>query len=210
MSVQYSYPKSKYLSPFMSVNQKILEKVVNDQCTEKQIEQLQAYENPESTVKQLVHQIEMEVYSGKPKAEIFNPSEDELSAKALKIIEDIELFDNDVTLSLGFKTLETTCSMYTEFGRGSHFSIENIKTTAGKSCFTVKDFTNSYGNEKYSAAFDFSDMKIAVAFIVTPSDDGIKGNAMLKIMVRDYDGNLRTGDASAYMDVEPWIRGVSS
>jgi len=210
MSVQYSYPKSKYLSPFMSVNQKILEKVVNDECSEKQIAELQSYENPEAAVKQIVHQLELEYYGQKPKAERFNPDGDELSKKALDIIRDLEVFDNDVTLAVGFKTLDAVCSVYQEFGRGSHNTISNIKLSPGKTSIIVKDFTNSYGNEKYSVAFDFSEMGIAIAFIITPSDDGIKGNAMLQLMIRDADGNLRTGDAKDYMDVEPWIRGVSS
>lgn len=210
MSVQYSYPKSRFLSPFMSVNRTILKKAANGECSEKQIEQLQAYENPEATVKQLIHQIETEVYGGKPKAERFAPEEDELSKAALEIMRDICLYDDEITLSVGFKSLNTLCSIYSEFGRGSHAEIENIMIIPEKSKFTVKDFTNSYGNEKYSAAFDFPEKKLAIAFIVTPSDDGIKGNAMLQVMVRDYDGNVRTGDAQAYIDVEPWIRGVSS
>lgn len=210
MSVQYSYPKSRFLSPFMSVNQAILKKVANGECSEKQTEQLQAYENPEATVKQLIHQIETELYGTKPKAERFAPEEDALSRAALDIINDIIVYDDEVTLAVGFKTLSTLCSVYTEFGRGSHAGIENIMIVPEKSKFTVKDFTNSYGNEKYSVAFDFPEKEMAIAFIVTPSDDGIKGNAMLQVMVRDYGSSIRVGDAQDYMNVEPWIRGVSS
>ncbi len=139
--------------------------------------------------------------------EIIEATEEEksLTEYTRKIIESIKITEYQNKLTVSFD-INTTATMYHSYGRGSKTRVENIHITKD-SVFELRNYYNSYENEKFIFSIIESDTK-AFSLSVEPSNTGIKGDIILKV-VELCDNKIIVDNCAKYFDTTKLLKGIS-
>ncbi len=131
--------------------------------------------------------------------------EKSLSEYTGKILESINITEYANRLTISFD-IETTATVYHIYGRGSKTRFENIRITKD-SVFEIRNYYNSYENEKFIFSIIESDTK-AFSLSVEPSNTGIKGDIILKA-IEICDNKIIIDNCDKYFDVTKLLKGIS-
>lgn len=152
-----------------------------------------------------ISKIEKKFLKDKEIIDCIDEKEKLLSKEVASFLESaiITEYQNRTTISFD---LDLTGTIYHSFGRGSKSRIENIHITKN-TVFEIRNHFNSYENEKFIFSIMISENK-AFALSVEPSNTGIKGDILLKV-IELCDEKIILDNGDKYFEVKNLLRGIS-
>jgi len=195
--IQYSYPEIPYFEEYFDVNSMILNTATP--------EMLAAIEKDGvNAVKSCTRKFYESIRAGR---DIIDGTKSEvkvLPPEAVLILSNISVINNPDSIEV-YNMMEGTFDITVKGYRSSIVEIFGVCVNK-ETRFKLRSSMLIYGNEKYSLAFRLRDRSFGFALIGEPRDRGNKG--ILKVSYFT-DKAYFIDDASKYIDVQPFVKGLS-
>lgn len=201
--LRYNYPKSNHFNDtFFNMKGYIVEKILDGTIPENIAKNLEKGEN--AHVQAAFNFIDKQLIKGREKIDLSFETEKAINGDVEEFLSSIIIKEDASDIKISFKK-PLKADVYQYFGRGSSTEIKSMDITPNTE-FSIRRKFNSYWEEGFGIAFR-SD-KFWLALKAEASGEGIKGMAMLKVIVYS-DSSYIVDDAAKYFDVTPLIKGLS-